>query len=299
MGLKPVEWTLTLLVASLAAYCIRKHVITAEEEQQDPNIPDRCPGCPRDADIDEDVLAAASAATAALTSSSAVTGSCPGSVKLINVENVRTQVVAGTNFHLSLRLAAKTGENCQETVEKICSKIVVYKPLPFNCKNDDGSVRSDGCLELIRQDEITCSSGSGQPRDLQQTLFSDISDASTATIAQCSGEGKKNCKKIEINQNVWDNLQPGAKVKLLPQLDITLSLRTEPTRAATSRSYSFAIEKNGQLDGEATITIGNTGSVFGSVKPDNGDVHYIIESCGNNCNILAERAADYFNNFED
>ena len=34
MGLKPVEWTLTLLVASLAAYCIRKHVITAEEEQQ-------------------------------------------------------------------------------------------------------------------------------------------------------------------------------------------------------------------------------------------------------------------------
>ena len=91
------------------------------------------------------------------------------------------------------------------------------------------------------------------------SLFTDVSDASTATIAQCSGEGKKNCRKIEINQNVLDNLQPGAKVKLLPQLDIALSLRTEPTRAATSRSYSFAIEKNGQLDGEATITIGNTG----------------------------------------
>ena len=95
--------------------------------------------------------------------------------------------------------------------------------------------------------------------DLPQTLFSDISDASTASIPQCSGEGKKNCRKIEINQNVLDNLRPGDKVKLLPQLDITLSLRTEQTQAATSKSYSFTIEKNGQFDGEATISVGNTG----------------------------------------
>ena len=64
----------------------------------------------------------------------------------MEVVRAETQVVAGTNYRLKL----KWSTNCGARQEKICDNIVVYKPLPFACKADDG------CLEIIRQEDITC-----------------------------------------------------------------------------------------------------------------------------------------------
>ena len=64
----------------------------------------------------------------------------------MEVVSAKTQVVAGTNYILSLKLST----NCGARQEKICDNIVVHKPLPFACQADDG------CLEIIRQEDITC-----------------------------------------------------------------------------------------------------------------------------------------------
>jgi hypothetical protein len=39
--------------------------------------------------------------------------------------------------------------------------------------------------------------------------------------------------------------------------------------------------------------------VFASIKPLTGGVHYFVESCGDGCNVMYERSADFFNQFED
>ena len=65
--------------------------------------------------------------------------------------NAKTQVVAGTNYILTLKLST----NCGVSQEKICDNIVVHKPLPFACQADDG------CLEIIRQEDIACREAQG------------------------------------------------------------------------------------------------------------------------------------------
>ena len=64
----------------------------------------------------------------------------------MEVVSAKTQVVAGTNYILSLKLST----NCGAKQEKICDNIVVHKPLPFACQVDDG------CLEIIRPEDISC-----------------------------------------------------------------------------------------------------------------------------------------------
>jgi len=80
-----------------------------------------------------------------------ITGDFCSHSQLLEILNVESQVVAGTNYKLKLRIQAKEGPGCRNEVEKICENIVVYKPLSNNCFG--GS-----CLELIRQDEIRCDS---------------------------------------------------------------------------------------------------------------------------------------------
>merc|ERR1712130_409397 len=45
--------------------------------------------------------------------------------------------------------------------------------------------------------------------------------------------------------------------------------------------------------------IGSSGSIFGSIKPRSGEIHYVLESCGENCALLIERSSNFFNQFED
>merc|ERR1711973_884209 len=51
--------------------------------------------------------------------------------------------------------------------------------------------------------------------------------------------------------------------------------------------------------GEGNIVVGTSGSMYGSVKPLEGPVHYTLESCGQGCSVLIERSSDWFNQFQD
>jgi len=71
---------------------------------------------------------------------------------LLEIIDSSSQVVAGTNYKLSLKLRTKEGPMCDDVVEKFCKNIIVHQPLSFNCQNSDPLK----CLELIREDEIAC-----------------------------------------------------------------------------------------------------------------------------------------------
>ena len=105
--------------------------------------------------MDADVLAAAAAATAspALARALGGSGSRCGKIRLVRVEEARRQVVAGTNYHLTLRLGTGGGgggEDCGEEVERICSGVVVHQPLACYRQGED-------CRrEVVRQEEVAC-----------------------------------------------------------------------------------------------------------------------------------------------
>lgn len=239
--------------------------------------PVRCAGCPQEAAIDEEIFSAAAHATASLAGVNTVSG-C-GGISLVKIEKAEKQVVAGTNYFLTLRLKTRGGQGCADTIEKICQNIVVFKPLPFQCQS------KDGCLELTRQPGISCNATS---------LLSLNTGLDTSSIRQCQGDGKENCQAININNDVLDNISVGDQVKLLPGLDIDLTLKQAPSQGRSSTSYVFTV---GQW-GEAIITKGSN-SVFGSIKPSTGDVDYTIESCGGGCNVIYQRDQGFFNNFKD
>jgi hypothetical protein len=108
-----------------------------------------CAGCSQDADIDEEIYFAALHATNSLNNVKEVS-SC-GGINLVRVENARTQIVAGTNYQLTLRLGTSFGRRCASKREKICENIVVFKPLP----GPPGACL-DGCLQLIEIERISC-----------------------------------------------------------------------------------------------------------------------------------------------
>ena len=103
-----------------------------------------------------------------------------------------------------------------------------------------------------------------------ESLFTDITrwDINTDLIPECQGDGMRNCHPVWTVQAVLDNLQPGGPpVQLLPYLEVYpvyLTLRTPPTQNAGSKSYVFTITStyDGEDDGEAIITFGNTGYVI-------------------------------------
>jgi len=80
-----------------------------------------------------------------------VTGAQCQELTLLEVLDSQKQVVAGTNYKLSLKLRAKQGPLCDEELVRTCRNIWVHKPLPFQCQD------SSNCLQLMRQDEMECS----------------------------------------------------------------------------------------------------------------------------------------------
>jgi hypothetical protein len=81
-----------------------------------------------------------------------VTGVMCEHAQLLEILDASSQVVAGTNYRLSLRLRAKSGPMCSDSMERYCKNIMVHQPLAFNCQNADPLK----CLELINVDEIQC-----------------------------------------------------------------------------------------------------------------------------------------------
>merc|ERR1711972_1284669 len=65
-----------------------------------------------------------------------------------------TQVVAGTNFRLVLKIRRKTGPSCSDDLEQICTGVMYHRPI--GCSESDYS----SCLQLIREDDITCAQSS-------------------------------------------------------------------------------------------------------------------------------------------
>jgi len=109
-----------------------------------------CAGCPSPSVIDQEALEIADLAAAKLTGVPAVTGSQCQHAQLLEVVDVQTQVVAGTNYIFTLRMTTKTGSNCENEEVRTCSNIYAFKPLPFACTDESK------CIEIIRQDEISC-----------------------------------------------------------------------------------------------------------------------------------------------
>ena len=64
------------------------------------------------------------------------------------ISDVKTQVVAGKNYIFSLKIETRSGHNCDNKVTRTCSDIYIYQPLGCDVRGN--------CLELIREDEITC-----------------------------------------------------------------------------------------------------------------------------------------------
>merc|ERR1712107_467329 len=77
------------------------------------------------------------------------------------------------------------------------------------------------------------------------------------------------------------------------------SQASQCSQAGVTRSGGFSLAFLLPDGGEANIVIGTSGSMFGSIKPLSGDVHQVLESCGDNCSVLMERPSDFFNQFED
>jgi hypothetical protein len=123
------------------------------------------------------------AAARLLSSVAAVTDSSSSSscshVQLLEVLSARKQVVAGTNYILSLRMATRSGPDCTGEDVRVCSNIYVHKPLPFACsadsKDDDAGT---ACLRIIREGDIACYAN-------DEIIISpeDVSPAPAVTIA--------------------------------------------------------------------------------------------------------------------
>ena len=74
--------------------------------------------------------------------------------KLLGVLRASRQVVAGTNFRLTLRVGVKTGAECDGGEEQTCSGVVFHRPL--GC--DESKYAT--CLEIIQEEVIRCASSS-------------------------------------------------------------------------------------------------------------------------------------------
>jgi len=110
--------------------------------------PPGIPGGIENTEISQEVIEVAKSAVSLLGSTEALMGDggC-SSVELVEVVKARTQVVQGTNYFLTLRLATICPGQKEE---RLCENVVIYEPLSVYCENPDG------CLELITPQEISC-----------------------------------------------------------------------------------------------------------------------------------------------
>ena len=72
-----------------------------------------------------------------------------GDLTLLEIAHFSRQIVAGTNFKLSLKLRSRCGENLVRT----CENIVLYQPLPYQCTPE---FNNDYCLTLSNPENILC-----------------------------------------------------------------------------------------------------------------------------------------------
>jgi len=97
---------------------------------------------------------AAKATKTLLTTVAGVTGDECSHATLLDILEVKRQVVAGTNFKLKLKLRTKSGSDCSNEIEKVCENIVIFRPLKVHCLPTPDNPE---CLEVTNQERISCS----------------------------------------------------------------------------------------------------------------------------------------------
>jgi len=113
---------------------------------------------------------------------------------------------------------------------------------------------------------------------------------------QCTQDGVINCKSAQVDKDLLMSIQEGDLVHLMKGSNIKMRVSTISV-TSSSRSVSFQLGNGG----DATVTSSLTSSsVFASIHPnDDSGIIFVIESCGNNCNVIYQRDPDFFNNQED
>jgi len=117
----------------------------------------------------------------------------------------------------------------------------------------------------------------------------------TSDKAQCKQAGVTRCRGV-ITWEMLRSLKAGATMDLVAGEGVLMTLRRDPEVTASGGvSLSFLLNDGG----EGNIVVGTNGSMYGSIKPLTGSVHYTLESCGQGCAVLMERPSDWFNQFQD
>merc|ERR1712088_220398 len=117
----------------------------------------------------------------------------------------------------------------------------------------------------------------------------------TSDKAQCNQAGVTRCRGV-ITWEMLRSLKAGATMDLVAGEGVFMTLRRDPEVTISGGvSLSFLLNDGG----EGNIVVGTNGSMYGSIKPLTGSVHYTLESCGRGCAVLIERPSDWFNQFQD
>merc|ERR1719158_894091 len=110
-----------------------------------------CPGCASSTPITPDIKMVAAHGSKKFAGYSQLTGDDCDHVQLREVLDVKTQVVAGTNYIFSMMFDIKEGPNCETKTNRTCRNIYIHKPLSCRTKEDLKT-----CLEVIRENGIKC-----------------------------------------------------------------------------------------------------------------------------------------------
>jgi len=113
-------------------------------------------------------------------------------------------------------------------------------------------------------------------------------------VAQCHQDGVTKCTGVRIATGL-SQLRAGAILTFLQGTGITMKLRRDPDVSSISTTLALSLTDGG----EATITVGKSGAVYGSINPATGNLLYALESCGKDCTVLLQRNRDFFNNLKD
>merc|ERR1711882_4 len=109
--------------------------------------------------------------------------------------------------------------------------------------------------------------------------------------AQCKQAGVTRCRGV-ITQSSLRSLKAGYTMGLGASEPVLMTLRRDP-EVTTSGGVSLSFVLND--GGEGNVVVGTNGSMYGSIKPLTGSVHYTLESCGRGSPVLIERPSDWFN----
>merc|ERR1712181_160670 len=111
------------------------------------------------------------------------------------------------------------------------------------------------------EEKRTAAAGVRSSRRRSQALLKIVETTSQAS--QCNQAGVERCRGVEANLALIKTLRPGATLDLVEGEGIAMELRSLPK---ITQSGGFSLSFLLSDGGEGNIVIGNSGSIFGSIK---------------------------------